>query len=273
MNKSKSTEDLQQKFAHQLPSAFELFDQKAFTKRKPVIFLDFDGTLTPIVNDPNSARLDSSMHSILLKLKNKTLCAVITGRDRADIEQRIAIDSLIYAGSHGYDISGPNLNWIFEEGNACIPALENAQKELNKTLSSLPGIKIERKKFAIAVHYRHVSEEKIEEVLQKVNSIIEQNSNLRAGPGNMVMELKPNIEWHKGKALMWIMDHMNLPLENYIPIFFGDDLTDEDAFASIAKNGIGIVVGNQTHPTLAKYGLKDPAQVCDFLCNLNKTLF
>lgn len=272
MNKSNTPEISKQQYAHQLPSAFELFDQDTFTKRKPVLFLDFDGTLTPIVNDPDSAKLDAGMHEILSKLIKNTSCAVLTGRDRADIEQRIAIESLIYAGSHGYDITGPDLNWIYEEGQACIPALDNAQTELKETIGDIPGVKIERKKFAIAVHYRHVAEESTEDVLQKVNSIIDNNTSLKAGPGNKVMELKPNIEWHKGKALTWIMNHLKLSMENYIPIFLGDDLTDEDAFAVIAKNGIGIIVGDQAHPTLATYSLRDPKHVGEFLNKLNDSL-
>jgi trehalose 6-phosphate phosphatase len=270
MNEPIHAKTSNQQYAQNLPSAFELIDQQDITTRKPIFFLDFDGTLAPIVSEPDGAELAPQMFDILSQLNKNTFCAIITGRDRADIEKRIAIDNLVYAGSHGYDIIGPNLNWIYEKGKASIPQLDNAQRELNNSIGKIEGIKIERKKFAIAVHYRHVAEENIAELLQKVNAIIDQNDYLKAGPGNKVMELKPNIEWHKGKALTWLMDHFNLSLKKYIPIFLGDDITDEDAFATIAKSGIGIIVGHQLHPTLASHVLKDIDEVGVFLSKINK---
>lgn len=269
---AKTDKPLNTQLVKNLPSAFDLFDSNVLDKKKPVIFLDFDGTLAPIVNNPDDAKLDEEMSRTLDLLMEKTYCAVLTGRDRVDIEKRVAFDKIIYAGSHGYDIKGPGLEWTFEQGVSCLPALDEAQKELSKELAHIDGVAIERKRFAIAVHYRGVAEANTKEVLDKVYAIINSHPKLKPGPGKKVLELKPNIEWHKGRALSWLMDKLNLSSDKYIPVFIGDDLTDEDGFAVIRDSGIGIIVGDHDFQSLATYSLKDPTEVRKFLQKLTENI-
>ena len=260
--------------ASQLPSAFTLFDTNIFSDRQPVIFLDFDGTLAPIVSNPEDACLSAEMHELLEKLLKQATCVILTGRDRTDIEKRINLKGMIFAGSHGYEIKGSEFEWVYTEGLSSVAALDVAQNELDALLVDEQGVVVERKKFAIAVHYRQVPEERVQNVVDKVQGIIDQyRSCLKSGPGKKVLELKPNCEWNKGKALDWLMTRLNFDFKKHIPIFIGDDLTDEDGFAIVQENGIGIVVSeDKQRYTKAGYLLKTPEDVYTFLNQLSDTL-
>lgn len=268
------SQNTKQTLASQLPSAYTLFDKNVFKDKQPVIFLDFDGTLAPIVNNPEDACLSPEMYELMKKLLEQVTCVILTGRDRADIEKRIDLRGMIFAGSHGYEIKGRELDWVFEEGLASVAALDDAQNELETLLAGEQGVTLERKKFAIAVHYRHVPEEKAQNVVDKVQGVISQyRSCLKPGPGKKVLELKPNCEWNKGKALEWLMNKLNFDLNTHIPVFIGDDLTDEDAFAIVQNHGVGIVVCEDTQRyTRASYSLATPEDVYTFLNQLSGSL-
>lgn len=254
-----------------LPSAFELLAGNNLTKKNQIaLFLDYDGTLTPIVNDPEKALMEDEVRKILKEISAFIPVAILSGRDRANVKEKVGLKELLYAGSHGYDISGPSLEMQYSGGVKCLPALDEAEEQLKHQLGLELGVKIERKKFAIAVHYRHVPEEHVDDVLQKVNKILEKHSCLKGGPGKMIMELKPDFEWHKGKALEWLLETMNL--KNSVPVFIGDDITDEDGFKAIADRGIGILVGGHGQETSAKYSLQNTKQVEVFLGRLLKAL-
>lgn len=267
---SGSTET-KEKVKHSLPSALDLLNGYTLTTENEIaLFLDYDGTLTSIVSDPEKAFLSNEVRATLKELASYIPVFVISGRDRADVKEKVGLEELVYAGSHGYDISGPNLEMQYQGGVDCLESLDQAEMQLKKDLSMELGVKIERKKFAIAVHYRHVPEENVETVLEKVNAVIESHNCLKAGPGKMIMELKPDFEWHKGKALEWLLQ--TLKLNKAVPLFIGDDITDEDGFNAIAEKGIGILVADHGGKTSAKYSLTNTAQVAIFLELLLKKL-
>ena len=81
-------------------------------------------------------------------------------------------------------------------------------------------------------------------------------------------ELQPDIDWNKGRAVVWLLETLGLDQPEVLPLYIGDDRTDEDAFRVLAHRGIGIVVGEQPRPTAARYALKNPAEVERFLREL-----
>lgn len=235
-------------------------------QKKPVLFLDYDGTLSPIVSNPEDAILSDITKSVINKLAQIMPIGVISGRDRQNVKSKIGIESLIYAGSHGFDITGPNnLEMQYEEGQETLPILDKAEAELKEVLSSIKGVLVERKKYAIAVHFRNVEEEKIKEVEVKVMGVLNRHKKLKKGSGKKIIELKPALDWHKGKALTWILEALDLDSEVYIPIFIGDDVTDEDALKVIQDDGIGIIVGEHEENTSASFSLNDTDEVTEFL--------
>jgi len=251
-----------------LPHAIRNIDEILSTleNKIPALFLDYDGTLTPIVSDPEKALLSQENHSTISKLAALIPVAVISGRDRANVASKINIDSLIYAGSHGYDITGPNgLDMQYGPGQETLPVLDDAETHLKSMLSSIEGAMVERKKYAIAVHYRNVADENVEKVKKIVYEELGKHEKLREGLGKKIIELKPDFDWHKGKALDWILDKLELKSEKYIPLFIGDDVTDEDALEVLREVGIGIMVGNHDETTYANYILNDTEEVAEFL--------
>jgi len=263
--KSNKTKDL----PHAIRNINEIISK--LENKIPALFLDYDGTLTPIVSDPEKALLSDINHSTISKLAALIPVAVISGRDRANVASKIEIDSLIYAGSHGYDITGPNgIDMQYGPGQEILPLLDKAESNLKSKLVNIPGAVVERKKYAIAVHYRNVDEAYVDEVKRVVNNEIDQHPKLKEGLGKKIIELKPDLDWHKGKALDWILDKLDLKSDRFVPVFIGDDVTDEDALEVLKDNGIGIIVGNHDETTYANYILEDTDEVAEFLHLLSK---
>ena len=231
-----------------------------------VVFLDYDGTLTPIVERPELAILSEGMRRTLKALAGLYTVGIISGRDRSDVERLVGLDSLFFAGSHGFDMAGPR-GWEahYEKGTEFLPALAQAETELREHLGSVRGALVERKKFSVAVHYRLVGEQELDTVFAVVQLVLSHQSNLRKTEGKKVYELQPRLDWNKGKALLWVLDALPVQKSQVMPLYLGDDLTDEDAFQSLTDIGIGIVVDDSSRLTSAQYALKNPEEVECFL--------
>ncbi len=258
-----------------IPSALEKVNEitdKIGDKKFPV-FLDYDGTLTPIVKNPEDAVLSDRMRKILKKLADFTYTAIVSGRDLMTVKDFVQLDELVYAGSHGFDISMPDgTRMQNEEAKTALSDLNESEKKLKSQLASIQGSQVERKKFAVAVHYRNVSSDKVPQLKEIVDNILKDYDTLRKGEGKMVLELQPDIDWHKGKAVFWLIDKLNLDQSDMFPFYLGDDITDEDAMLSLQELGAGILVGNHGQLTAARYGLKDVDQAGQFLEYLIKEL-
>jgi len=230
------------------------------------VFLDFDGTLAPIVPRPGDARISVEMRSLVRRLAATCTVAIVSGRDRGDVADRVGLPELVYAGSHGFDISGPGgLHMQHEEGGRYLPDLYQAGKDLHHCLDAIEGVQIERKKYAIAVHYRNVPEAQQQQVQEAVYAVANATERLELSAGKKVVELRPAIDWHQGLAVGWIMDALQLDAGKVLPLYIGDDLTDEDAFRFLKDSGVGILVGDHGAPTDANYRLEDIHQVKQLL--------
>ena len=251
-----------------VPSALEHMQEIAsrIEKKKAAMFLDYDGTLTPIVDDPECALLSDSMRRTLVELAGLLPVSVISGRDLPDVQRLVGLRNIYYAGSHGFDIAGPEgMKNNHEKGAAFLPALDIAERELKENLDPTQGARVERKKFSIAVHYRKVPASKVGSMKEAVEKVARLHQDLRLSGGKKIFELQPKIDWNKGKALLWLLTKLDLDKENVIPFYIGDDLTDEDGFRALKDRGIGVVVMDRSRPTEARYRLNDPAEVERFL--------
>ncbi len=234
----------------------------------PVLFLDFDGTLSPIVSHPEDAVLPEEIKHNLKECAARFNVAIVSGRDMDDLKEKVNLENLIFAGSHGFRISGPSgLYMEHPRSKEILPVLDQIEKTLSDDdLDNIKGIQIDRKRYAIAVHYRNVRTEDISRINDKVNEIIDAYPGFRKGKGKKILEIKPDLKWDKGKAVNWILEKLNLKdQDNILPIYIGDDVTDEDAFNELKKNGLGIIVGSPGTTTAASWGLKNPYQVGLFL--------
>jgi alpha,alpha-trehalase len=254
-----------------LPSALERKDEifARLHERTPAVFLDYDGTLTPIVEDPNNATLPDRTKKVIKRLIEHYSVAVISGRDLSDVQDMVGIGSIAYAGSHGFDIVGPGGRYRNQEmGERFLPALKRAEAEMRKAIRDIPGAKLEHKRFAITVHYRQVGNANINTVRQRFDNVSSRYPELRKSGGKKVIELRPNIDWDKGKALLYLLETLYTDSGRILPLYIGDDITDEDAFRAIGAQGVAIAVGNEKRQTAAHYKLRDPGEVTKFLQEL-----
>lgn len=258
----------------ELPNALTAGDElmTRFDGRQPVVFLDYDGTLTPIVAHPDMAVLAPDMRRVLEELAAITTVAIVSGRDADDVIDKVGVDGISYAGSHGFDIRAPGGAAVaageLARFASFLPELDAAEHELREALDGVPGRNVERKRFAIAVHYRQVPEDRHADVARAVEEIAPRHPTLRVAGGKMIYELRPDIDWDKGKALAWLLGEMGLDRPDVVPLYIGDDVTDEDAFREVRGRGIGIVVGREERPSAATYALDDTGEVGVFLSRL-----
>ncbi|MGA1864548.1 MAG: trehalose-phosphatase [bacterium] len=251
-----------------LPSALGKQDEifQYLKEGVPAIFLDYDGTLTPIVQHPSDAIMPEKTREVIKSLAEHWMVAIISGRDLNDVRKMVGLDNIVYAGSHGFDISGPGDTLRGQKlGEEFLPALDQAESELETAIKGIRGAFVERKRFAIAVHFRMADEKDIPGIEEKVDDIVKLHSELRKSTGKKIFELRPNMDWDKGKALLSLLEKMHINSSRVVPLYIGDDTTDEDAFRAIADLGVGILVSEDNQQTYARYVMKNTSEVASFL--------
>src|SRR5882724_6244570 len=130
-------------FVKMIPSALEHVQEIAGGSGRAAVFLDYDGTLTPIVSQPEDAWLSDSMRQTLRELAARApVVAILSGRDLDDVRRRVNIDSIVYAGSHGFDIAGPH-RLRRQMATEFLPNQDITEKELHKALDGIPSARVE----------------------------------------------------------------------------------------------------------------------------------
>ncbi|KAA8492188.1 Trehalose-phosphate phosphatase B [Porphyridium purpureum] len=296
------------------------------------LMVDYDGTLAPIVQDPSAAHISEETRDLLRALARFFPVAVVSGRSLIKLYQFVQLDSVYYAGSHGFEIAGP---FAFSGAQAsdagseqqngtdrtacggraidksralyycaaedCLPALQKAAALLKDSvlpgLHMVPELLIEDNVFSLSVHYRQYlgslpanEPSRVPELLQAIDSLVlSELPKLRRAEGKMVAEIRPRIDWDKGYAVEFLLNHVathgaqvsamsardaktNSDPVQCFPLYIGDDVTDEDAFSYIrrTKTGLSIVVHDPHVDTTristhADFTLHDPKQVHAFL--------
>jgi trehalose 6-phosphate phosphatase len=144
-------------------------------------------------------------------------------------------------------------------------------KLLKEKLKRIPGAMVENNKFCASVHFRCVEDKNLGLLAEKVKSVLKDYPLLHITDGKKVLEIRPSIEWHKGNALEYLLDSLGLAnSKDVMPLYIGDDQTDEDAFQVLKARGQGysILVSSVAKETLASYSLRDPSEVMAFLHHL-----
>ncbi len=239
-----------------------------------LLFSDYDGTLTPIVNNPEEAVLPASTRALLQALarRNHYSVGIISGRMLADLKGRVNIDGIIYAGNHGLEIEAPGVEFSYARAVESRPLLSIIHRVLDKALNRVKGVTVEDKGLTLSVHYRMVNEDRHGEVagiFERITGGLQASGKIRVTSGKKVLEVRPAVDWDKGRAVRLLMKRYLKGGGNsrVLPIYLGDDLSDEDAFRTVQRygNGISIFVGEPPPASTAHYYLKSPSTVPVFL--------
>jgi trehalose 6-phosphate phosphatase len=264
-----------------LPHAIANYDalESRLNGKRPAVFLDYDGTLTPIVERPENATISEKMREAVRTLAERCPVCVVSGRDRPVVQELMGLNNLIVAGSHGFDIWSPDHGTIEREegGGEFTDLLAEVRARLHEVMDPIEGALVEPKKASVAAHYRLVSEDERHKIKELVDEILAAHPDrLKVTPGKMVYEIQPKVDWDKGKAVLYLLEALNLNGDDVIPIYLGDDVTDEDAFRALKGRGIGIFVGRASDPevgertTAADYVLYTVEEVGRFLEGLGR---
>jgi trehalose 6-phosphate phosphatase len=258
----------------ELPHALRDREQFAarMNARRPVVFLDYDGTLTPIVDRPQDAVISDTTRDAVRRLAGRTTVCVVSGRDRSVVADWMGIDGLVVAGSHGFDIGELHHAVAgFEE------LLATVTDRLHSRLQAAPGAAVEPKRFSVAVHYRLVDAAHQPLVTAVVDELLaDYPDELKCTPGKMVYEIQPKVDWDKGRAVQYLRHALGVDGAEFVSLYLGDDITDEDAFKALKGpiNGIGVIVADLSDPevaareTAADFVLESTEEVEQFLNTL-----
>jgi trehalose 6-phosphate phosphatase len=242
-----------------------------------LLFLsDYDGTLTPIVSRPEEAVLSPGVREKLRALTQKPTASVgiISGRPMSELKSMVALEGVYYAGNHGLEIEGPGLEFVSRPAEIARAAMEDLARQLAVALADIAGVIVEDKGLSLSVHYRLVEEGDLKtatEIFQRVTTPLVNAGRVRLTSGKKVWEVRPPIDWHKGKAVETITREIkaHLKLETVLTIYLGDDTTDEDAFKVVSRpEGWSIFIGGENPSSGAEYFLNSTAEVEEFLSRL-----
>ena len=250
---------------------------KDFLKDKFIfLFLDYDGTLVPIVQNPDNAIMPQKIKTILRCLsKSPNLrIAIISGRALKDIKNKIGMEGIIYAGNHGLEIEDPKIKFKAPVPVRYKAALKKIRTILKKKLSKIKGVIMEDKVLTLSVHYRLVDAKDIwlvKTIFHETLAYYIVSNKIKIRHGKKELEIRPPLEWDKGKVVLWLLARLKFILgeEPCIPVYIGDDITDEDAFRALKDRGLTVFVGD-SGKTHAEYYLKNTQEVIGFLGQILK---
>jgi trehalose 6-phosphate phosphatase len=227
------------------------------------LFTDFDGTLAPIVDRPDAAAIDPAAEDALELLRDvpDATVAAVSGRALDDLRERLTVDGLAYAGNHGLELHAEGETTVHPTAAGAEDTLEAVTTRLRETLD-VEGAIVENKRVTATVHYRMVDEADVPAVEERVRDAAA-NTPLRVTEGKEILELRPDVDWDKGRAVEWLHGSLVPDEEEWVAAYVGDDVTDEAAFRALPDDGVGVKVGDGE--TAADYRVDGVDEVTAFL--------
>ena len=225
------------------------------------LYSDFDGTLVALQSDPMACQLTPRQTATIRALAALpgVQITIVSGRSLVDLRNRIGIAGLGYVGNHGLEIATQSHNFVHPGALALTRNLAQWQRTLQDKLQNLPGAWIENKGLSLSIHYRNIPEDYRQEfrsALEECTHIIREDRQLLIGDAKQVVEIRPNLPWTKGSAIQVINDSIETDKSKVRRVYFGDDISDEDAFAQW-QNDLTVLVGEADRPTHANHRLAD----------------
>ncbi len=231
-----------------------------------LLMLDFDGTLSPIVERPEDALLPEPARGRLAALAqlSDVDIGIISGRAAEDVRVRVGLDGLEYVGNHGRERLRPGGG----TGDGDFEAKQHvraATTAFEDKLGAIPGIYLENKGLTLAVHFRRTPASRHADVKQGVDELAQAFADrFHVSEGKMVFDVVPADEVSKGSTTLEMIRERG-GMEKVLPIYCGDDTTDETVFRALPEGAVTVCVGGPEKQSAARYRLDDPDEVATFL--------
>ncbi|MFA5388326.1 MAG: trehalose-phosphatase [Candidatus Omnitrophota bacterium] len=240
-------------------------------KRPVFLFLDYDGTLVPIAQRPDKAVISGNALKALSGLAKNPDCrvAVISGRSLKNIKDMVNLKDISYAGNHGLEIEGAGIKFKTPVLPGYKLALRKLKTILKKKLSVIRGAIVEDKGLTLSVHYRLVEAKKIpalKTIFYKTAERYGVPAGIKITTGKKVLEIRPDLKQDKGRIVLWLLSKVKTRAgkKPSLPVYIGDDVTDEDAFRALRGRGLTVFVGKPGRSS-AEYFVRGTGEVIDFL--------
>jgi trehalose 6-phosphate phosphatase len=226
-----------------------------------LVALDFDGTLAAIERRPDEATIPDPTREAVAALaaEPNVEVAVVSGRELADVRERVGLPDVSYAGNHGLEIHADEYE-VHPTARDAEESIASLSDLLRDELADVDGVIVENKGVTATVHYRLVDDESVPTVENAVEPLVAARDDVRLTTGKDVLELRPAVEWDKGEAIRELYDELVPDDEEWLPVYLGDDTTDEAAFSVLSDRGLGVKVGDDPD-TGAPYRVADPDSV------------
>jgi trehalose-phosphatase len=238
--------------------------------RGAFVLLDYDGTLVEIAPTPELAVMDEARRDVLRQLSQSPNChvAIVSGRDLDELKRMVGVDGLFYSGSHGLELEGPGISYRYNVAHEYVASLFRLTTEIEMLLSHIDGALIEKKKLSLCIHYRLCEPDQarmVRHIVAEVVTPLAISGDIRVLGGKKNVEILPPCDWNKGRIVTWLMEEYRKTFASDIsmPIFLGDDATDETAFGALAGKGLTVLVG-EPRESSAQYFVRDVGQVYEF---------
>lgn len=261
----------ERKVAEHLPSALDHVDEivQQMPLGKAAMFLDFDGTISNLILHPAMARPVAGARPALGLLAWSMPVGIISGRALDDVQRRVDLDHVAYAGSHGLEVKLPGrTGGPIPQARSFQRDVERVRDDLKAALKGLPGLLFEDKPVGVAIHHRRGVEERIPDLAKTVRSVVEPYDGWRIQHGKQVLEILPDLAWDKGRAVQHLFDQFGLDRSASSIFYAGDDRTDEAVFEMLDDDDVGILVGSPDRPTSATYRLEEPDEIVRLLAEV-----
>lgn len=257
------------------PHVLEIVLNRAINSHLIAIFLDYDGTLSPIPRRKIRLErpLSDSARTIIYDISrhSRVKIFITSGRSVEALRKFVGIDDLYYIGIHGHIIRGPDIVYTHSALAELTSAIKRMRNELLGLASDIKGLVIEDKDAAISIHYRGIGKSRSREIFEKVSRICSKYYGVKFFRSRSSIEIIPNTGWDKGKAIDYVLAALSartgLSANDIMPIYFGDDKSDENGFKLLKGKGIGVKVGYRCG-TNANYYVDGTEDVIRFLIEL-----
>ena len=241
--------------------------------RRPILLMDFDGTLAPIRKTPAEAHLPERAKELLRLLADQPhiILGIVTGRSLPDIRRKVGRNGMLLVANHGFEIFAHGIRWVHPWAERVRPHLNRLARLLRRHLRVIPGALVENKRYTLGIHYRAVQGKDARKVRGLVlDLLVPFRKDFRITEGKKVIEVRPNVAWSKGTAVQRVLTLLKHKGRECV-IYIGDDTTDEDAFEALRETGITVVVGKKKTSS-AVYWVRNPGEVLEFLSILGVML-